>query len=158
MADIHIEEFYKDIARILLQLHACFPRKAQVFVEDICGPDQPDEYGIHSVRHQSCFATMLWLTDEGFIRYDTTIRQEAIDQAVLTQKAFLRLNSLAKFEVYSSSTGDGSTFNFTALESIKNSSATIEPMTNVELIRQSIKTTTSTQLTRVLERILFAKL
>lgn len=34
---------------------------------------------------------MLWLAEEGFIRSDDTIRQEAIDQAVLTGRCFADL-------------------------------------------------------------------
>jgi len=95
MADLHIDDFYKDAARTLVQLYNAFPRKVAVYVEDISGPDTPDEYGIHSPRHQACFSAMLWLAEEGYIRYVDTIRQEAIDQAVLTYKAFVLLNSPA---------------------------------------------------------------
>lgn len=94
MAELHIEEFYRDCACILLQLYASFPRKGTVFVEDICGPDAPDEYGVHSKRHQACFGAMLWLEEEGFLRFQDTIRQEAIDQACLTQQAFRRLSAV----------------------------------------------------------------
>ena len=93
MADIHITDFYRDIARILCQLYAGFPRKLTVFVEDISGPDDPDEFGLHSTRHQACFATLLWLADEGYLRYQDTIRQEAIDQACLTHRGFTLLSA-----------------------------------------------------------------
>lgn len=85
MADLHIEEFYQDSARILLQLYRTFPRRSSVFVEDIAGADQPDEFGLHGKRHLACLGCMLWLADEGLIRYESTISQDAIDQAVLTQ-------------------------------------------------------------------------
>lgn len=86
MFDIHIEEFYRDSFAVLSTLYQAFPKKANVFVEDIAGPDQPDEYGLHSDRFQCCFGTMLWLQQEGFIRFESTLRQEAIDQACLTMK------------------------------------------------------------------------
>ncbi len=92
MADIHIADFHKDVAKIFCQLYAGFPRKLTVFVEDISGPDSPDEFGLHSTRHQACFATLLWLADEGYIRYDSTIRQEAIDQVTLTHRGFTLLS------------------------------------------------------------------
>ncbi|MBU2875381.1 hypothetical protein [Marinobacter salexigens] len=95
MADIHIEEFYKDAAIALVQLYGAFPRRVNLFVEDIAGPDEPDEFGLHSKRHMACFGTLLWLAEEGFLRYVDTIRQEALDQAVLTQEAFIRLSSPA---------------------------------------------------------------
>ncbi|ROQ20635.1 hypothetical protein EDC38_1248 [Marinimicrobium koreense] len=93
MADIHIADFYKDAARILVQLYNQFPRPTMLFVEDIAGPDTPDEFGLHSPRHQSCLSTMLWLAQTGYLRYETLVRQEAIDQAVLTQRGFTLLAS-----------------------------------------------------------------
>jgi len=95
MADIHVEEFYKDVAVALAQLYSVFPRRTNLFVEDIAGPDEPDEFGLHSPRHMACFGALLWLEEEGLLRYVDTIRQEALDQAVLTQKAFVRLSAPA---------------------------------------------------------------
>jgi len=95
MADIHVEEFYKDAAIALAQLYSAFPRRVNLFVEDIAGPDETDEFGLHSKRHMACFGALLWLAEEGFLRYVDTIRQEALDQAVLTQEAFTRLSSPA---------------------------------------------------------------
>ncbi|MAM86755.1 MAG: hypothetical protein CME36_05520 [unclassified Hahellaceae] len=94
MADLHIEEFHKHCVAVLLQLYSVFPRKATVFVEDIIGPEEKDEFGLHSDLHQSCFGAMIWLADEGYLRFDATIRQEAVDQAVLTQHSFARLAKL----------------------------------------------------------------
>ena len=68
--------------------HRC-PR--QRWSQDICGPDEPDEFGVHSHRYQACFATLLWLGEEGYIRYKDTIRQDAIDQAVLSGRCFAAL-------------------------------------------------------------------
>jgi hypothetical protein len=91
MAGIHIDEFYADAAQIIVSLFGVFPRPVTIFVEDICGPDEPDEYGVHSHRHLACFATLLWLAEEGYIRYKETIRSEAIDQAVLSGRCFTTL-------------------------------------------------------------------
>lgn len=91
MADIHIADFYKDAARILVQLYNQFPRPTMLFVEDIAGPDTPDEFGLHSLRHQGGLSTMLWLAQSGYLTYETLVRQEAIDQAVLTQRGFTLL-------------------------------------------------------------------
>lgn len=93
MSDLHIADFHKDAAVILLQLYGYFPRRATIYVEDVSGPDEPDEYGLHSERFNACFSAMLWLADENFLRYESTIRQQAIDQAVLTQQAFTLLTS-----------------------------------------------------------------
>ena len=95
MADIHVEEFYKDAAIALVQLYGAFPRRINLFVEDIAGPDAPDEFGLHSKRHMACFGALLWLSEEGLLRYIDTIRQEALDQAVLTRDAFIRLSAPA---------------------------------------------------------------
>jgi len=95
MADIHIEEFFKDVAIALVQLYSAFPRRINLFVEDIAGADQPDEFGLHSKRHMACFGALLWLSEEGLVRYVDTIRQEALDQAVLTRQAFIRLSAPA---------------------------------------------------------------
>lgn len=95
MADIHVEEFYKDVAIALIQLYSAFPRRINLFVEDIAGPDEPDEFGLHSKRHMACFGALLWLSEEGLLRYVDTIRQEALDQAVLTRDAFVRLSAPA---------------------------------------------------------------
>ncbi len=95
MSDIHIDDFCKDIALILNQLYLTFPRKSSLFVEDISGPDEPDEYGLHSLRHMACLGAMLWLAEEGYIRYEDTIRQEAVDQAVLGGRMFSLLSAVA---------------------------------------------------------------
>jgi hypothetical protein len=93
MSDLHIDDFYKDVARIFTQLYASFPRKIILYVEDICGPDSPDEFGLHSPRFQSCFSTMIWLAEAGYINYATEIRQEALDQATLSHQGFTLLFS-----------------------------------------------------------------
>lgn len=95
MSGINIDEFYADAAQILVSLYGVFPRRVNLFAEDICGPDEPDEYGLHSTRFQACFATMVWLGEEGYIRYEDTIHQEAVDQAVLSGKCFAALVSPA---------------------------------------------------------------
>jgi hypothetical protein len=95
MGDIHIEEFYHDIGLILSRLYASFPRRTIIYVEDIAGEDTPDEYGLHSQRHMSCLGAMAWLKDQKYIDFESLIKQEAIDQAVLTEKSFLILTSQA---------------------------------------------------------------
>lgn len=95
MSDLHISDFYKDASKILLQLYKNFPKKATVLVEDIAGPDSPDDFGLASERHQACFGAMVWLADSGYLQYAETIRQEAIDQAILSHKAFTLLTATA---------------------------------------------------------------
>lgn len=89
--DLHIDDFYRDTAAGLLMLHQAFPRKITLYVEDLIGREEPDEFGLPSKRHQSCLSALLWLAEEGYLRFDSTIQYQALDQAVLTEKAFLRL-------------------------------------------------------------------
>jgi hypothetical protein len=91
--DLQIEDFYRDATAGLLMLYQAFPRKITLYVEDLIGHEEPDEFGLPSKRHQSCLSTLLWLAEEGYLRFETTIQFLAIDQAVLTEKAFLRLTS-----------------------------------------------------------------
>ena len=96
MADINIENFYQHIAKILSILYAAFPSKSPLYVDDIAGVDNPDEYGLHSPHYTAGFFAMLWLADEQYIRYVDTIRQDGVDQAVLTHKAFLKLTLVSE--------------------------------------------------------------
>src|SRR5690606_41978004 len=89
--DLQIDEFYKDAAAGMLMLYQAFPRKVALYIEDLIGREEPDEFGLPSKRHQSCLGAMLWLAEEGYIRFDSTIQFQALDQAVLTEKAFMRL-------------------------------------------------------------------
>ena len=93
VSDIHIDDFYKDAARILSVLYQVFPRPYTVYVTDISGADEPDEYGLHSERHYACFSTMIWLADAGWLRFVDVINKEAMDQAVLTNKALSLLTT-----------------------------------------------------------------
>jgi len=93
MADLHIDDFYRDVATIFLRLYAVFPRKTILYVEDICGPDQPDEFGLHHPRFEAGFSAMVWLAEQGYLNFQDTIRAEALDQAVLSRRGFLLLTS-----------------------------------------------------------------
>jgi len=105
MYDIHIEEFFLDCTKILKQIYHAFPKNSNVYVEDISGPDQADEYGLHSDRFQSCFGAMLWLEHEKFIRFESTMRQEAIDQANLSAKGLRLMSSICHDEYMNNLSG-----------------------------------------------------
>ena len=92
MADIHIDEFYQDCLKTLVQLYNSFPRLTTLYVDDLIPNAGTDEYGIPNRRHKACFDTMLWLASEGYIRYQDNIRHDALDQVVLTERSFLRLS------------------------------------------------------------------
>lgn len=147
MADIHIEEFYKDAAIALVQLYNAFPRRVNLFVEDIAGPDEPDEFGLHSKRHMACFGTLLWLEEEGLLRYVDTIRQEALDQAVLTQRAFVRMSSPASPDLQEQQTAD--------------SDADLPPAiredfsTHIHMLRTALRSGSSAKISRVMQATFF---
>jgi hypothetical protein len=61
MLDVHIDDFFKDCAVILLHGFKYFPTKQVLYVEDICGPDEADEFGLHSPRHLAGFGAIIWL-------------------------------------------------------------------------------------------------
>jgi hypothetical protein len=90
--DLQIDDFYKDAARGLLLLYQVFPRKMALYVEDLIGREDVDEFGLPSKRHQSCLGALLWLAEEGYLRFDSSIAYDALDQAVLSEKGFLRLS------------------------------------------------------------------
>lgn len=95
MASINVDDFFKDAARTLTALYGVFPRRHAIFVDDIYQAEEPDEFGLHSERYQACFGTLLWLGEEGYLRFADAIRDEAIDQAVLTGRCFTLLSSPA---------------------------------------------------------------
>ena len=147
MADIHIDDFYKDTGLILVHLYNLFPRKGNVFAEDIAGPDTPDEFGLHSPRHMACFGAMLWLAEEGFLRYVDTIGQDAIDQAVLTQKAFIRLSARS----------DDPQLQAWAVQPPETSPPSVREdyLTHIQILRQALRDGLSYRISETVRRILF---
>lgn len=93
MSDLHIDDFYKDVALILGLVYRQFPQKMTLYVDDISGPDTPDEFGLHTPRHMSAYSAVLWLADEGYIRYSDAVRQESFEEVTLSQQGFMRLSS-----------------------------------------------------------------
>lgn len=96
MLDVHIDDFWKDCAATLLIGMRSFPRSQTLYIEDISGPDELDEFGLHSNRHLSAVGAVQWLKEEGFIRFSEFHRQDSVDEFALTSKAFTRLIALAE--------------------------------------------------------------
>lgn len=140
MNDIHISDFYKDAALILIMLYKHFPRKQLLFVEDISGPDTPDEFGLPTTRHLACLHTMIWLSDEGLLRFNDIVRQEAIEQAVLTQRAFLLLSSVSLPK--------------TAAEPPTTHSVLISQHTKIQALETAIKLQDSLQLRQLIRSLM----
>lgn len=151
MADIHVEEFYKDAAIALVQLYGAFPRRINLFVEDIAGPDEPDEFGLHSKRHMACFGALLWLSEEGLLRYIDTIRQEALDQAVLTRDAFIRLSSPAPQALAREFGGAGEGSASALPASVKE-----DLSTHIHLIRTALRSGNSARISQIMQTTFFA--
>jgi len=142
MFDIHIEEFYLDSTKILKQLYQSFPKKTNVFVEDIAGPDQPDDYGLHCDRFQCCFGAMLWLENESFLRFEGTLRQESIDQASLTEKGLRMMASICQDEYVN-----------TITDSINPKIKGLKGLPNIDSLNHIIKHGTSSQLGLVVQHL-----
>lgn len=141
MSDIHIDDFYKDAGKILVQLYRSFPRKNLLLVEDISGPDTPDEYGLHSERHQSCFGAAIWLAESGYLSFGETIRQEGMDQVTLTHKAFTLLSSKATALV-------------AEVEPDLPSSVLEIQQTNIHQLREALRAGDSQQIRRTMHNLL----
>ncbi|PCM45512.1 hypothetical protein [Marinobacter sp. ANT_B65] len=150
MADIHVEEFYKDAAVALVQLYGAFPRRVDLYVEDIAGPDEPDEFGLHSKRHMACFGALLWLAEEGFLRYVDTIRQEALDQAVLSQEAFIRLSAPAPETLIEELKGPEDATKATLPPSLQE-----DLSSHIHLVRTALKSRQSVRISRAVRATLF---
>ena len=157
MADINIENFYKHIARILSILYEAFPSKSPLYVDDVAGVDDPDEYGLHSPDYTAGFFAMLWLADEQYIRYMDTIRQDGVDQAVLTHKAFLKLTQVSdpiyKATVYQ--TDDSHVVSTTQTEEAGSPPSVVEDhMLVINQLRHALRSGDSIAITKVVRHIL----
>lgn len=157
MADINIENFYKHIARILSILYAAFPSKSPLYVDDIAGVDDPDEYGLHSPDYTAGFFAMLWLADEQYIRYMDTIRQDGVDQAVLTHKAFLKLTQVSDpiYQATVYQTDDSHVVGTTQTEEAGSPPSVIEDhMLVINQLRHALRSGDSIAIAKVVRHIL----
>jgi hypothetical protein len=137
MTDLNVDDFFKDAARTLVFLFTSFPTPTTVFVEDISGPDEPDEYGVHSKRYLATLGTLQWLAEEGYLRYTDLVQTEAIDQAVLTARCFgVLCASEQKPEQQTEVTEDDDVPN----------SVRAERSTNIHLLRRILKSRSSNHL------------
>lgn len=143
MADLHIEDFYKDVAAIFVRLYSVFPRKIVLYVEDISGPDEPDEFGLHHPRFEACFSTMVWLAENDYLMFADTMRHEALDEVVLSQKAFVLLASRSNLQ-----------FAPTDLDDALPPSVVEQSQSNIAQLRSALKARSSIDLQRCVKSIL----
>ena len=141
MGDLHIDDFYNDAARILLALYQYFPRPYTLYVSDISGPDEPDEYGLHSDRHQACFSTLVWLADAGLLRYADVVNKEAVDHAVLTHRALTLLTTRSEIR-------------FQPEEEAMPASVADEHASHVHQLRFAVKSGASFTIRRIMQHLL----
>ncbi len=155
MADINIENFYRHVGRILSILYASFPTRSPVYVDDVAGIDEPDEYGLHSPHYTAGFYAMLWLADEDYLRYSDTIRQDGIDQAALTHKAFLKLTRVAE-PIYLPPVVEADESNVVNLAPIENPSPSIveDQKLVINQLRTALRSGDSIAITKVVQHIL----
>lgn len=158
MADINIENFYKHIAKTLNILYSSFPTQQAVYVDDIAGIDEPDEYGLHSPHYTAGFFALLWLADEGFLRYADTIRQDGVDQACLTHKAFLRLSEPAD-PIYVDPGSRGEDSNVVSIAPAEELSPSIveDRKLVINQLRSALRSGSSIHITKVVRHILSDK-
>lgn len=153
MTDIHIDDFYKDVALIFLRLYNQFPRKVILYVEDICGEDDPDEFGLHSERFLSGFSTMVWLAEQGYLKFDAPIKSEALDQAVLTEQGFLLLSSRSELnfgDPLHDTPAEDSNLEKTGLPA----SVMEQSKSNINQLRQAIKSRSSIMISQCVQYML----
>ncbi len=141
--NLHIDDFNKDAARTLVFLYNYFPRKMDLYVEDISGPDEVDDYGLHSDRYLACMSAIIWLAEEGLIRYDALVKQESFDQAVLSKQSYVLLNHLVQRE-------DDETTNGELPESIRRARRS-----RIAAFKQALQNGSSEQLSQVMTRFIF---
>ena len=142
VTDLHIGDFYRDTALTLVRLYQIFPRPVILYVDDICGPDEPDEFGLHSDRYMSCFNTLIWLGAEGYLRYVDIVRQEALDQTVLTERG-LRLLC-----------GRSSLSNIAPIDPDTPAGFAAETQSNIQHVRRALQSGSSTQLEHCMHYLL----
>lgn len=159
MADINVENFYRHIAKILNILYTHFPTRAALYVDEVAGVDEPDEYGLHSPTYTAGFFAMLWLADEGFIKYADTIRQDGIDQAFLTHRAFLILtqptDSMINDFLSPDTDGSGNVVSIQPVEDIS-PSLQAEKKLVINQLRDALRSGSSIAINKVVDHILRA--
>ncbi|MBV1877055.1 MAG: hypothetical protein KUG79_05395 [Pseudomonadales bacterium] len=156
MADINIENFYRHIATIFNILYRNFPTKVAIYVDEVAGIDEPDEYGLHSPNYTAGFFALLWLADEGYIRYSDAIRQDGIDQATLSHKGFLRLTQISEPIYHPPESDSSSDSNVVKLKENENLSPSLveDQKLIINQLRHALHSGSSIATTKIVQYIL----
>ena len=117
--------------------------------------DEPDEYGLHSPHYTAGFFAMIWLAEEGYLRYGDTIRQDGVDQACLTHKAFLRLSQPAE-TIYIDTALPGEEGNVVSLAPAEDLSPSLleDRKLVINQLRNALRSGSSIAITKVVSHIL----
>jgi hypothetical protein len=97
----------------------------------------------------ACFGAMLWLAEEGFIRYVDTIKQDALDQAVLSQQAMKLLSQICTDRVVLENDISLSPEE----EALLPPQIALDKKTHIHILREVIESGSSTRITRVMQRL-----
>ncbi|MEQ8264202.1 hypothetical protein [Pseudohaliea sp.] len=93
MTGAHIDDFYYVTAEALCKLHAAFPVRYLLLVEDLTGPIRWDMTGLPDRKSRACFETLIWLAEHGLLNYRSVEpRDVGIEGAVLSQQGFVLLS------------------------------------------------------------------
>jgi len=93
MTGAHIDDFYYVTAEALCKLHAAFPVRYLLLVEDLTGPIRWDMTGLPDRKSRACFETLVWLAEHGLLTYRSVEpRDVGIEGAVLSQQGFVLLS------------------------------------------------------------------
>ena len=81
---------------------------------------------------------MLWLSEEGYLKYGATIRQEGVDQAYLTCRGLIKLTTIVNAPLTESKLEDVPSFEAQ------------ERLTMIEHMRRAVNSQSSEQVTQVM--------
>ena len=99
MTPAHIDDFYYIVSEALCELHAAFPVRHLLLVEDLSGPIKWDMTGVPDRRSRACFEALIWLADCGLVDFRSLeARDTGVEGAVLTQRAFVLLTGEMRWE------------------------------------------------------------
>ena len=87
---------------------------------------------------------MVWLAEQGYIQFHETVREEALDQAVLSQRGFLLMSSRSELEL-----GIADDWDDALPPSVMEQSHT-----NVEQIRRALRERSSIMIQQVMHYLL----
>jgi hypothetical protein len=95
----------------------------------------------------SALSGVIWLKDQGYIDYESLVKQEAIDFAVLTEKSFLILTNQAVISLPDAMQES------LALENLP-PYALKKALTNISLLRKALKSRSSINIEQVVFHLL----